>query len=198
MARKLAEAKQEASDILQKLTSQILFWPQQLTDIPDIETQKTVLTAQNFQAQLEQALQDSETTQAQYQNLTKQTNKSLADLDKAKARFMEQQKELLHKKGIDKLKQAESLVAQINELHQKRPAINLLVDLLQNTEVQKDIIARAVAQYDKPLTYNQVLQVADIIQEAFDKISKAYTYAEKVYSGRQNVSNSNAIRRTEP
>lgn len=198
LARKLAEAKQEASDILQKLTSQILFWPQQLTDIPDIETQKTVLTAQNFQAQLEQALQDSETTQAQYQNLTKQTNKSLADLDKAKARFMEQQKELLHKKGIDKLKKAESLVAQINELHQKRPAINLLVDLLQNTEVQKDIIARAVAQYDKPLTYNQVLQVADIIQEAFDKISKAYTYAEKVYSGRQNVSNSNAIRRTEP
>ena len=83
-------------------------------------------------------------------------------------------------------------------MYQKRPTLTLLADLLQNSENQREIMSRALSQFDKDLTYDQIVKVSDIIQDAHDKVAKAYNYAEEIYSGRKNIPTSNMIKKVAP
>ena len=69
---------------------------------------------------------------------------------------------------------------------------------MQRSQDQEGIIKRALEQYQKPLTFDQIKQVDNIIHEAAGKITKAYNYAEDLYSGRQNMPSNNSIQRISP
>ena len=83
----------------------------------------------------------------------------------------------------------------LNEIHQKRLTVPLLNDLLQNAINQQEIIQRAIQQFDKPLTLDQVNKVFDIIQSAIHKIQKATNMAEEIYTGRQTTTSNNIIQK---
>ena len=80
-------------------------------------------------------------------------------------------------------------------MYQKRPTVTLLADLLQNAEKQRTIMIRANDQFKKDLTPDQILKVAEIMNTAYQKISKAHDYAEGIYSGRQTFPTNNNIKR---
>lgn len=197
-AKKLEDKKQEAFNTFQSLTNQLTFWSTQLVSTPDIVIQKEVVNAQNFVKQLEPLMQTADLTTEQYQDIIVQTKKVISALDKAQDAFTKEQKELLQQQSTSLLHKAQNRISQINELYQKRPTLALLADILQGAEDQQAIMQRALEQYKKQLSFTQMKQLANIIQETYDKIEKAYDYAEGIYSGRQNASTNTSIRRQEP
>lgn len=198
MEKALEYARQEAFTTFRELEEQVDFWSDQLRASPDIETQKEVVNAQVFLDQLAPIIQAPDLTQEQYQNITGQLRKVLAALDKAQVSFTSMQKTIFQQQGETLLSQAKDLIAQINDLYQKRPTLTLMADLLQNSEEQEAIIQRALDQYKRPVNFMQLKKIGNIIQEAYDKINKAYDYAEALYSGRQSVPTNSTIRRKEP
>ena len=194
----LAQTKQEALAAFQELANLVAFWTQQLSSIPDLEIQKEISIIQVFLTKTQEALQADAITQQQYQNIITEKNKLVTNLEKAQHSFTARQKDTFRQKGSETLTRSTTLISKINELYQKRPALTLLAEILQRSQDQEGIIKRALEQYQKPLTFDQIKQVDNIIHEAAGKITKAYNYAEDLYSGRQNMPSNNSIQRISP
>ncbi len=198
LAKELSEAKKLATRTLQELADVLNFWTQQLATTPDATIQKEVLKAQELLAVLTPQMKGSDLTTQNYQEMTQKAKQALAEINKAQKGFVNQQKELMDKNGQQLLQQAKSLVLQINELHQKRPNLDVLGELLQQAEEEEKIIVRALEQYQKPISFHQIKQIGQIIQESREKIGEIYENAADIYSGRQSMSTISSIQRLSP
>ena len=184
---KLTQLK-EAIDLIQAVLEQI----------PNTSAQKSLQTAQKtYQESLTKAAQ-SDSTRAEHQNIQAQINQTLKQLDKTQNDLSSQYRKETKQKAQKLIEPVANLILKLNEMYQQRPTISLLTDLIQNAEVQKEIMERSITQFDKPLSFEQIEKVNQIVQNASKKIHKAYDYAEELYSGRQTAPTSNSIKKVSP
>jgi len=198
LEKELADTKHGAEETLVKLSSLLKQVEQQLNETPDTNAQRGFKTAEMMYQTLSGMILKEDLKATQYQYITNQSNKALTDLKLIQTTLFAQNVQNIKKKSSDLLKPTNDLILKLNEMYQKRPTLTLLADLLQNSENQREIMSRALKQFDKDLTYDQIVKVADIIKNAHEKVVKAYGYAEEIYSGRQDVPTSNTIKKVAP
>ncbi len=198
LKKELADTKQAAEESVTKLSNLLKQTEQQLNETPDTNAQRGLKTAELMYQSLSSMLLQEDLTATQYQYIADQANKASTDLSVTQTALFAQNIQNIKKKAADLVKPTNDLILKLNEMYQKRPTLTLLADLLQNSENQREIMSRAIKQFDKDLTYDQIVKVADIIKDAHDKVAKAYNYAEEIYSGRKNIPTSNTIKKVAP
>lgn len=198
LEKELAYAKEVAEQSLMNLSKIVDEVKQQLNETPDTNAQKGFKIAELAYQNLSGMIQEADLTSTQYEYITEQSEKALADIKLVQNALFAQNIQNIKKKASDLMPQAHNLILKMNEMYQKRPTLTLLADLLQNSEAQREIMSRALDQFKKDLTFDQIVKVAKIIENAHNKILKAYDYAEEIYSGRQNIPTGNTIKRVTP
>lgn len=193
LANELDAAKTLAQQEFQKLTTQLTSAEKSLNTTPNIEAQKIFKTVLLVQQNLGPMLNGPTLSTTQYLYISDQAKKAQTDLTKVQNMLLSQEIEQMKKNNNELLKKANDLVSKQNEMYQKRPHISLLSDLFQNSELQRQVIQRAINQFNKNLSFEQAQTVTDIIQKAYAQIKQAHDYAEEIYSGRQSVPTGNII-----
>ncbi|MBQ3695672.1 MAG: AsmA family protein [Alphaproteobacteria bacterium] len=198
LEKELKAAKDAALAAQQKLLALVSETSVMVNQTPDINTQKSLKMAETTNQNLTIMLQEENLTTLQYKYIEEQFQKAITDLKIAQDILFQQNVKNMKDKATALLPPANDLILKLNEMYQKRPTITLLADLLQNSENQRSIMERAIDQLKKDLTFDQVTKVTKIIEEAHAKITKAYDYAEEIYSGRQSMPSANIIKRAAP
>lgn len=196
LRQELTTAKEKAIAAQQRVQEYLQKIEQELEQVPSAVAQNTFKTAQITHQNLSEMIQQQELNTTQYQYIATQAEKNFESLQKAEKALLQQQIQNTKDKAANLMPSAQDAILKLNEMYQKRPTMTLLADLLQNAENQRGIMERAIDQFKKDLTFEQTTKVADIIQSAYNKIMKAYNYAEEIYSGRQSTPNSNTIKRS--
>ncbi len=166
---------------------------QSLTEIPNATAKKKLMFLGITVPNITKLISNPENSKQEYENISSQLAKLEAEIKTIQ--------ELVFKDKIDKLKTgakallnpANDAINKMIQMYQKRPTVSLIGDLLKNAQAQQQIITRALEQFQKPLSLSQVEKVSMIIQDAYDKIAKAYDYTEEIYSGRTTAPTQNAI-----
>ena len=177
-----------------KLSEQIQQLIQNINETPNVQAQKNLMQIQMMEQNIQVLWQDATTT-IQYQYITEQTQQGLDEINKTNQIIVKQRINNIKKNSEQIQNQANDYILKLNEIHQKRLTVPLLNDLLQNAINQQEIIQRAIQQFEKPLTLDQVNKVFEIIQTALNKIQKATNMAEEIYTGRQTTTSNNIIQK---
>ena len=189
--------KEKAEKAWQELDTKINALSQQLLKSPNVSAQKELKATQTVQTALKPVMNQLEPmTTLQYQQVLRQITEAEKHIQKAESTILNNQIQSIELEAANKLPPVNDMLLKMNEMYQKRPSLSLLADLIQNSENQRAIIERSIKQFKKSLTLKQVQGVAQIIQQAHDKVAKAYAYAQELYSGRQSTGTNKIIRNT--
>ena len=195
LEKEVNDAKQLAQSSQEKLYDMINETARLLEETSNVDAQKSLTMSNTTYQNLMAILQEDNLTIQQYQYVTEHSQKAIGDLTEAQKILFNQKVQNAKQKASTFVEPADELLAKLNTMYQKRPTVTVLADLLQNAEKQRTIIKRAVDQFKKDLTFEQVKKISKIIEDAYEKISKAYNYAEEIYSGRQALPTNNNIKR---
>ena len=158
----------------------------EIAKTPDIAAQKEMKQVQLILKALPRATSDKELNLAQYEYISEQASLAMNNIEQAKVILLKQRLEATKKKALDLIPPTNDFILQMNQMYQKRPTLSLLADIIQNSEKQRAILERSATQFKKNLTAEQIYQIADIMQTAYDKVARAFDYANELYAGRQN------------
>ncbi len=189
------EARQQVQDRLASLQEKVQIAQEKLNLSPDTMAQKEIKQIEMIIQSLPRINESELLKLSEYQYALEQISlaeECLKRVDNILEKNNLNTSKLLSEK---KLENVNNLILQMNQMYQKRSTVPLLMELIQNSEKQREIISRAIKQFDKNISPAQIQQVLGIVQTAENKVMKAYEYAQKVYAGRQ-TSSSNSISRT--